>query len=159
MGALKTDGRRKSWNREGKGPDGQSRPIEYLCERDLTILQTLEKYPILDIDHLFAICGGKSSTRFSERLRLLSDPPNEYIFWPKQQLRRANAYMKHGLWQRCRKGTNELKKRGLPTNDNRHAEYNALFEHQYLTYATLASIQIGGADLTLKHLEPLEVSI
>jgi hypothetical protein len=156
---LKADGRRKAWNRSGRGADGLSREIEQPCERDIRVFAALEKYPILDVDHLFALVGGKDRARFVERLRLLSDPPNNFIVWPKQQTRRANNYLKNGLYARSRKPRKLLERRGLPINQNPYSEYNDLFEHQYLAYATFASIEVGGADLTVLHRPPLEVRI
>jgi hypothetical protein len=158
----KIDGRRKIWNRQGKGPDGLSREItaQQLTARDLRVMQALEKYPVLDTYHLFELVGGKCLKRFKERLRLLSDPPNNWILWPHRQTYRANNYLKVSLWQRSRRAREELLRRGLPVNIDLYPEYKSIFEHQYLTYGTLASIELGGAKLDIiRYKEPLEVSI
>lgn len=157
--AYKTDGRRKAWNRVGRGEDGLSYEIKRLKPRDRRILSVLEKYPLLDSEHLFALCGGRNLKRFKERLRLLSDPPNEYIAWPRRQQYRANGSGKINIWGRTRRGTQALIDAGLPVNDDPYREYHDLFEHQYLCYATLASIEAGGAKVTMLHPPPIEVSI
>jgi hypothetical protein len=83
-----------------------------LTERDIELFKLLDRYHYLRSNFLYAFLGGRSETRFRERLGHLYHD-GRYINRPKQQWQFANCRYMPVIYELDVKGEQVLREQGL----------------------------------------------
>jgi hypothetical protein len=115
-----------------------------LTERDLEIFRALDGYRYLRSTHLFALAGGKSETRFKERLGDLFH--EGFLDRPEQQWEMADArYLPavYELGERARRVLRQLEPGGTVLRTYLSHGAHRQFVHSLLTCECLTAIEIA----------------
>jgi len=118
-----------------------------LTDRDIELFKLLARYTYLRSNFLYAFLGGKSETRFKERLGHLYHD-GRYINRPEQQWQFANCRYMPVIYELDARGEQVLREQGLVQDDSpllkkgRIGAYRQ-FAHQLMICDCLASIELG----------------
>jgi hypothetical protein len=115
--------------------------------RDIKLLKLLYRYQYLRSDFLYAFLGGKSQTRFKERLGHLYHD-GRFINRPEQQWQFANARCMPVVYELEARGEQILRDYGFLMHDSPLLKKGRMgacrhFAHQLMICDCLASIELG----------------
>ena len=119
-----------------------------LTERDLEVLRLLHRYRFLRSTHLHALAGGKSRTRFIERLGDLYHEGG-FIERPTQQWQAINARYMPAVYELGDAGRKLLAEYGtthesvMPSAGRQTCRPSRHFHHELMICDILSSIEIG----------------
>lgn len=117
-----------------------------LTQRDLELFKLLDRYRYLRSDFLYAFLGGKSETRFKERLGALYHE-GRYVNRPEQQWEYANSRHMPAVYELDDKGQQALRDHELEHNESpllvseRTRAYRQ-FAHQLMICECVALIEL-----------------
>jgi len=118
-----------------------------LTERDIELFKLLDRYRYLRSTFLYAFLGGRSETRFKERLGHLYHD-GRYLNRPEQQWELVNCRYRPVVYELDAKGEQVLRERGLMNGNSplltkgRTGAYRQ-FAHQLMICECMASIELG----------------
>jgi hypothetical protein len=157
METLDTLGRRSRMSRSAT-----QRRVQ-LTERDLAILELLNRYRYLRSTHLHALCGGNSKQRFLERLGSLYHEGG-YVDRPEQQWQAINARYMPVAYELGDAGERALQERGLldeaasPLLRRGRLGAARRYHHELMICDIISSVEIGvRADPTLRFISWPEI--
>src|SRR3984893_11587458 len=119
-----------------------------LTERDVAILELLNRYRYLRSTHLHALCGGTSKQRFLERLGSLYHEGG-YVDRPEQQWQAINARYMPAVYELGDAGERALEERGLldetasPLLRKGRLGAARRYHHELMICDIISSVEIG----------------
>lgn len=117
-----------------------------LTGRDIELFKLLSRYQYLRSTFLFALLGGRSETRFKERLGDLYHD-GKHINRPDEQWQFANSRFMPLVYELDARGEQVLREQGLVPHDAPLKKGNVgvsrQFAHQLMICECLASIELG----------------